>query len=409
MAKQPLTLRAYLAATHVVPFLAKRHLKKRIARGKEHPTRWTEKLGLPSEARPDGTLIWLHAVGLGEVLSLRGLIAQMATITDVHFLVTSSTLAGANAFAQNMPPRTIHQFLPLDAPNYRHAFLDHWQPDLCIWAEQDLWPGFVTTLANRRIPQAMISARMTESSFRNKARLHSFFAHLYKQMALITAYDEDTAKSLNYLGAEKVTISGSLKPSAPALSHNPLDLAALQSTIKSRFTWITAPSHLADEVLAIAAHKRLRTQIPNALLIIAPRFPNRGITSDMPTKRRSKGEMPTVNTAIYLADTLGELGLFYRLASAAFIGGTNDTTEGHSPWEAANLHIAIIHGPRTANFKADYDLLRAENAAICVTTEQSLADALSQDLSTQITNAQRVIAGQHAVIKKLAQDLVALT
>jgi 3-deoxy-D-manno-octulosonic-acid transferase len=409
VAKQPLTLRAYLAATHVVPFLAKLHLKKRIARGKEHPTRWTEKLGQPSVARPDGILIWLHAVGLGEVLSLRGLIAQMASITDAHFLVTSSTLAGASAFSQNMPPRTIHQFLPLDAPNYRHAFLDHWQPDLCIWAEQDLWPGFVTTLANRRIPQAMISARMTKGSFHNKARLHSFFAHLYKQMALITAYDQDTAKSLNYLGAEKVTVSGSLKPSAPALSHDPLDLAALQSTIRARFTWITAPSHLADEVLAIAAHKRLRTQIPDAFLIIAPRFPNRKITPDMSTKRRSKGEMPTANTAIYLADTLGELGLFYCLAKAAFIGGTNDSTEGHSPWEAANLHTAIIHGPCTANFKADYDLLHAENAAICVTTEQSLANALSQDLSTQITNAERAIAGQHAVIKNLAQDLVALT
>ena len=152
-------LRAYLVTSYLFPLFAGRVLRKRIARGKEHPTRWIEKQARGLAPRPDGPLIWLHAVGLGEVLSLRGLIAIMADqAPDASFLVTSTTRASAVVFARNLPPRTIHQFLPLDAPSYRRRFLDHFQPNLCIWAEQDIWPGFVSDLNRRAIPQAVVAA-----------------------------------------------------------------------------------------------------------------------------------------------------------------------------------------------------------------------------------------------------------
>ncbi|MBB5722645.1 3-deoxy-D-manno-octulosonic-acid transferase [Loktanella ponticola] len=402
MAKLPLSLRAYMALTHLVPLLAKRHLKKRVARGKEHPTRWTEKLGQATITRPRGPLIWLHAVGLGEVLSLRGLIHEMADQTDANFLVTSGTLAGANAFAKNAPPRTIHQFLPLDAPQYRQAFLDHWQPDLCVWVEQDIWPGFVADLARRDIPQTLIAARMNAKSHARHARTTPLFSFIYKQMRLITAQDANTQTHLQNLGASNVIITGSLKSSAPPLQYDAAELSELQTILGPRFTWTTAPAHQADVDLALAAHAQLLTTKPDALLIIAPRFPDRENTISVPHTVRSKGEKPTEN--VWLADTFGDLGLIYSLADAALIGGTNDNTEGHNPWEAVALNTAIFHGPRVANFQTDYDALD-KNGALCITSPAELTDALIRDLQPNIAAASDLRAKHGKAITALAKTL----
>jgi 3-deoxy-D-manno-octulosonic-acid transferase len=403
--KAPLSLRAYLAATHLVRLFAKRHLRKRVERGKESPTRWTEKLGKPSIQRPEGPLIWLHAVGLGEVLSLRGLIHEMAKKTDAHFLVTSSTRAGADAFANNAPPRTIHQFLPLEAPTYRRAFLDHWAPDLCVWAEQDIWPGFVAELAKRGIPQALIAARMNAESQTRHAKMKSVFSFIYKQMRVITAQDEATQKHLTNLGAQDVRTTGSLKPSAPPLQCDQQELDRLADMLSDRFVWMAAPAHQADVDLALAAHAVLLPTNPTALLIIAPRFPDRPLVVSMPHTTRSLGEGP--GGKVWLCDTLGELGLFYRLASAALIGGTNDKTEGHNPWEAVVLQTAVFHGPRTANFANDYAALD-ENGATCVASPAQLHDALLSDLEPKIAAANTLRQLHAKATATLAHDLVAL-
>jgi len=204
-----LALRGYLAASYLIPLLAPTLLRRRLKRGKEHPTRWHEKLG-----RAVGPLVWLHAVGLGEVLSLRGLITAMAAARpDLSFLVTSTTAISANVFAKNAPPRTIHQFLPLDAPQYRRRFLDHFRPDLCIWAEQDLWPGMVSDLGRRTIPQCIVAARMNARSFSSHQKAKGLYRDLYGAMTLITAQDPQTAEHLKALGAA-VEVTGSLKPAA---------------------------------------------------------------------------------------------------------------------------------------------------------------------------------------------------
>lgn len=376
-----------------------------MAKGKEHPTRWTEKLGQTTVARPAGKLIWLHAVGLGEVLSLRGLIDMMADQTDAHFLVTSSTRAGAEAFARNTPPRTIHQFLPLDAPTYRRAFLGHWAPDLCIWAEQDIWPGFVTDLANRGTPQALIASRMNAQSYAKHAKTRGLFSHIYNQMRLITAQDTSTAKHLADLGATNVTITGSLKPCAPPLTCNMQEYERLNKVLQDRFVWITAPAHQADVDLAIAAHQLILTDVPDALLIIAPRFPDAPLTIPLPHTKRSLNEDPT--GTVWLADTFGDLGLMYRLAKAALIGGTNDTTQGHNPWEAVALDTAIFHGPQVANFQTDYAALAA-NGATCVTSSVQLAKALRTDLAPATTGASKLRMSQLDATQNLATDLLAL-
>lgn len=402
MASPPLSVRAYLAATHLVPLLARRHLKKRVAKGKEDADRWTEKLGTPSLPRPSGKLIWLHAVGLGEVLSLRGLITMMADQTDAHFLVTSGTKAGADAFLKNAPPRTIHQFLPLDAPAFRDAFLKHWRPDLCIWVEQDIWPGFVHDIAALGIPQALIAARMNAESHAKHARAKSLFQYVYAQMSLVTAQDTNTAQHLTSLGAQSVTVTGSLKSGAPPLTCDSDALAAFETQLADRFVWMTAPAHQADVDLAVAAHQLILKEQPTALLIIAPRFPNTPLQIDLHYTSRSAGEGPDGH--IWLADTLGELGLFYRLADAVLIGGTNDATEGHNPWEAVALETAVFHGPRIANFQADYAALGGQP----VTSPQELAKGLRGDLKASILAATQARQLHLTATQDLAQSLTKL-
>ncbi len=401
-------LSAYRGATQLVPLIAKRHLRKRIDRGKEDPVRWTEKLGQPSALRPKGKIIWLNAVGLGEVLSLRGLIAAMANETDATFLVTSTTRASAQVLAQNLPERTIHQFLPFDAPPYRRAFLDHWQPDLCIWAEQDLWPGFVLGLQRRRIPQVMVAARMTAERFAKNKPWANTFAKLYNKMALITAQDDATAERLTTLGAKDVQITGSLKPASPPLENKSDLFKALHTAMSDRFVWIAAPTHPEDEAIALTAHASLLQVTPNALLIIAPRAPDRAVTTVLPTATRSKGEHPTSDQSVFIADTFGELGTLYRLAHAALIGGTFGETEGHSPWEAAALNTAILHGPRTANFAPDFAALGAGEGAVAVSTAEDVVKALKGDLTKGARNAAAVRAAEGARTTALAQKLIAL-
>ena len=199
--------------TLITPFLGQ-HLKKRLKRGKEHASRWREKQGFSVTARPNGKLIWLNAVGLGEVMALRGLIIALHNRDpELNFLVTSSTLVSAETFAKNLPPNTLHQFLPLDSPAYTRRFLDHWKPNLALWSEQDIWPGLVFQTSHRNIPQALVNVRMTKTSFRNKTFVQALFRATYKNFSLISAQEPQTANALKTLSVrEDIQIDGSLKP-----------------------------------------------------------------------------------------------------------------------------------------------------------------------------------------------------
>ena len=410
--RRGLALQAYLLASHGFPLIAGTVLRKRLARGKEDPARWVEKLGQGLAPRPDGPLIWLHAVGLGEVLSLRGLIARLhAQDPALSFLVTSTTVTSAQVFAKNLPPRTLHQFLPVDAPAYRRRFLDHFRPDLAVWVEQDIWPGFVSDAAARGIPQAVIAARMNAQSHASHHKARSVYRDLYRAMALVTAQDQGTADHLTQLGALDVTVTGSLKPSAPPLAHDPDELARLQTGFAGRRIWAVAPSHPEDESIALAAHAILRKTDPDALLIIAPRDPGRraeiAAACDAPPPMRSQGATPGADDPVWLCDTFGDMGLVYRLADAVLIGGTFSAIEGHNPWEAAALHTAILHGPRIANFTADYAALHDADAARAVTDAATLAQAL-QSTGTLAQNAQSATTFAAVRTDMLAADLISL-
>jgi 3-deoxy-D-manno-octulosonic-acid transferase len=404
-----LALASYGLLSHAIPLVAPSLLRKRLAKGKELPDRWREKLGEASLPRPDGPLVWLHAVGLGEVLALRGLVGTMAAASSAEFLITSTTRGSAEVLARNLPPRTRHQFLPLDAPAYLARFLDHWRPGVAIWAEQDLWPGAVVAADRRGIPLALVNARMTADGHARRRRWRGLYGNLFSRFRLITAQDPATARHLQSLGAEGVRVAGSLKAAAPPLSADATALAAAREALGGLRPLLLASSHPEDEFAVLAA---LRSLQPRPLLIVAPRDPSRaaeiaarvaehGLTST----RRSLGQGPTAE--VWIADSLGEMGVWYRLCPVTILGGTFGPTEGHNPWEPAALGSAILHGPRTANFVTDFAALH-ENAAAQLVMPESLGQALLADHDAMAARARTLSRAAQGSLAPLATELLAL-
>lgn len=417
--KAPLgsALCAYLGAMRLVgPMAAPVILRRRLARGKEDPLRWPERLARAPVSRPRGALIWLHAVGLGETLALRGLITALAVRRpQASFLITSIARSAAEVMAANLPARTQHQFLPMDVPAYARAFLDAWRPDLSIWAEQDLWPAHLLEAEARAIPLALVNARMDDRARMDRARGGRAFGRLLSAFDLIGAQDARSAANLHALGARGVITHPSLKMVAPQLSVDPAALMALRGAVAGRQIWCLSSSHLADEVVALAAHRALWGDDPSALLAIVPRLPARGpeiaaglAKHGIAHSLASRDGLPRAGDAVHVDDAFGRLGLWYRLAPTALLGGSFGPVEGHNPWEALHLGAAVLHGPRTANFAGDYDALDAAGAACPVLDAAEIATALRRDLSAQRGRADGLLADAARHVDGLADHLVAM-
>lgn len=411
-------LRAYLAATHLAAPFARRHLQSRLARGKEDPARWHEKRGVASAPRPAGPLVWLHAVGVGEVLALPGLARALRDgRSGLNVLITSSSRTSAEALAPNLPEGAVHQFLPLDIPRWRRRFLDHWRPDLSVWAERDLWPGFLAELARRGIPAALVNARMDAASARQKTRASGLFRDLYSRFALIETQDEATARHIAAFGIPpaRIAVTGSLKTAAAPLADRP-ERAAVEAALTGRRLWLAASTHPGEEAALAEAHRRLLESDPGACLILAPRDPAEAGAAARGLQRNGidaallpPDNLPPRAAQAYVVGRIGQLGLWYRVAPVAFIGGSLDDTGGHNPWEPARLDCAILHGPNTRNFAADYAALTEAEAAQEVTGAESLAAALLDPATLQMRPRAAALAARGAELPAaMARRLLAL-
>ena len=406
-------LRLYLAARPLLPPLAGLVLRRRLQRGKEDPARIAEKQGRASLPRPAGALIWIHAVGLGEVLALRPLITALQDARPgLSVLVTSTARSAAQVAGANMPPRTLHQSLPLDLPAPARRFLDHWQPDLAIWSEQDLWPGLICDTAARGVPLAYVNARMNAKAHARRQRAAGLYRDMLRRFALIAAQDRQSAEHIASLSGRDVQVIRSLKPAAAPLAADAAELARLQNALQGRRIWVAAPTHPEDETAALQAQAQLFAQDRSWLAILAPRQPTRAPeimqaldAAGLRFARRSAGEVPGPDAGVWLADTFGEMGLWYRLASRALIGGSFGPVQGHNPWEAICLGLPVLHGPNTANFASDYAQLQAAGLARQVTA-QDLAQALNAPPPRQ--DAGKLVAAARADAARLARDLLAL-
>lgn len=408
--------RLYLWLRRPLQPLMRRVLRQRVARGKEIPGRSGERLGNATASRPEGPLVWLNAVGLGEVLALRPLILRMQAIRpELNVLVTSTARASAQVIETNLPPRCLHQFLPMDGTDFVAAFLNHWRPDLVVWSEQELWPGATHDCARRGIPQAYVNARITDASLRRRTRLAGLYRDTLERFSLVAAQDPRTARNLTTLGARDVLLTRSLKSAAEPLSADPDALTALQGAIGSRQVWVAASTHPEDEGPVIAAHHALLADRPDLLLILTPRLPARAdeISRALEAEglryaRRSRDNLPEPQDQVLLADSFGELGLWYRLAQVVFVGASFGGLGGHNPWEAICLSVPVVHGPDTMNFTTDYEILDAEGLARMVTPDD-LAAALQEMARQDIHNqAGDLISEARAALDPLVQRLLAL-
>lgn len=401
-------LRAYMALWRVLARVAPWHLKQRLSKGREDAARWREKLGQAGQPRPQGPVVWLNGVGVGEVMALRGVIEAMGRANPaVHFLLTSSARSSAEVVAANLPPRCIHQYLPLDAPAFVSRFLDHWRPDLSIWSDQEVWPTAVYLADQRGVPLVFLNARITAESVEKRRFAKALYADVLARFCQIFAQDQRSAKHLEALGAGIVQVTPSLKAAAPVLSAKTAELDRMQAMFAGRRLWVAASTHLEDEAVAMAAQAQLFAQDPRWLLILAPRDPKRHLALEMPFAQRSKGAA-LAGEPVYLADTFGELGLWYRLARVALVGGSFGPVEGHNPWEPAALGCAVLHGPRVGNFTADYASLQAADAARQVTDADSLIRALGADDLEQMGLRGQSLVRRTTPLDDLAADLLGM-
>ena len=369
----PLTLHVYRALLTVATPLAGILLSHRLKRGKEDPQRFAERRGESTVARPPGPLVWVHGASVGEVAAIIPLVERIAS-KDFKVLVTSGTVGSAKLCEQRLPPGVIHQFVPLDTPRFIARFLDHWKPDLALFTESDLWPNIIIMSHARRIPLILVNGRVSERSFNRWRYAPATIGAMLRRFDLCLAQSPAYATRYRDLGAPRIATTGNLKLDVPEPPADRDSLQALQSAIGGRTTIAAASTHAGEEIALIDTHRKLRHSFPQLLTLIAPRHPDRGpgiveiaSAAGLSASRRSQGRLPDTNTDIYVVDTLGELGLVYRLAPIVFVGGSLATHGGQNPVEPIKLGAAVLHGPHVWNFAEIYAALDAAHGAEQVT------------------------------------------
>ncbi len=378
----PLSLHLYRALTALGTPLAVPFLALRLRRGKEDSKRLGEKRGFAGLPRPPGRLVWLHGASVGEAVSLLPFVERIAR-AGATALVTTGTVTSAALLAQRLPLGALHQYAPLDNPFFVRRFLLHWRPDAALVAESELWPNMLVETKRAGLPLAMVNGRISERSFRRWRAAPRFIAALLARFDLCLARSEADGERLAALGAPRVLIAGDIKYDAAALPADRRELAELSGLTSGRQIWIAASTHAGEERIAARAHKRFAEVFPDALTLIAPRHPDRGEAilreieaEGLACALRSRGERPGPGTAVYICDTIGELGLFYRLAGVVFVGKSFAGGGGQNPIEPARLASAILHGPLVDNFADAYAALDAAGGALEIAEPERLGEAL---------------------------------
>lgn len=385
------------AATPLAPLI----LWHRARSGKEMRARLDERRGIAGTARPAGPLIWLHGASVGEIISIAPLAAALAA-RRFAVLVTSGTATSALVAADRLPPEVIHQFIPLDVPLYVTRFLKHWRPGLALFAESELWPNLLLATNRAGTPIVLINGRMSDRSFGRWSRRPKSAAALFAHVDQVLVQSPHETERFSRLGAHRVVSTGNLKFDAPPPPVDARRLAALQAAVGNRPVALAASIHPGEDETAARAHLLARREMPDLLTIAVPRHPDRGAAMEQVFARhalrpalRSRKAMPTAGTDVYVADTIGELGLFFRLAAVVFMGGSLVPHGGQNPIEAAKLGRPILHGPNVANFAEIYGLLDNGGGALPVRDADALGHAVA------------VIASDPGISRTMGEDAAA--
>ena len=399
----PMTLRVYRKLSKAVVPLAPALIRRRLQQGKEDPARVGERRGLSADARPQGPLVWIHGASVGEVLASVGLIERLRAL-NLRILLTSGTVTSAAIVAKRFPPDVIHQSVPYDSPRYVARFLDHWKPSLALFIESDLWPNLILSSASRRLPMVLINGRMSPRSFPRWRRVSNTISALLSQFEVCLAQSETDADRFSALGSRNVVVTGNLKLDVPAPPADFAKLEKLMSVTRGRPALVAASTHPGEEEILVEAHKTLAGFFPGLLSVIVPRHPDRGpavasmvAASGLRVALRSREDLPTATSDIYVADTMGELGLFYRFAPIVFMGGSLIPHGGQNPIEAIKLGASIVHGPHVFNFADVYEALDKAGGARQVDRRETLVKQLGQLLADPKAREKGLTASERVV------------
>jgi len=362
------------------------YLERRKRRGKEDGPRFPERLGRAGRPRPAGPLVWIHAASVGESLSMLPLVERLCA-QGLGVLLTTGTVTSARMMAERLPKGALHQYVPVDRLAYVRGFLDHWRPDLALWAESEFWPNLLTETRHRGIPQVLVQGRVSARSYRGWRRFPGFIRRLLSGFTLCLAQTEEDAGRLRVLGGRDVRALGNLKYAAPPLPADEAELARLRAMTAGRPLWLAASTHPGEETLVARLHRELNQ--PGLLTLIVPRHHTRGAELaaelgglGLAVALRSRGEAITAETEIYIADTMGELGLFYRLADIVFVGKSLTVGGGQNPFEPARIGAAVLFGPAMDNFPDMAPRMVAAGAAIQVADQAELGRVMAELLAT---------------------------
>jgi 3-deoxy-D-manno-octulosonic-acid transferase len=414
----PLFLRFYTGLAAAAAPIMWLTLEIRKRKGMENPARVAEKWGYANSARPDGQLIWFHAASVGESLALLTLFRRLhARHPDLTILLTTSTFSSEKALQNNaLPPNVIHQYAPVETPSAMARFLSHWHPDALIIAEVDMWPIMMNRTAARNIPIHMINATLTQKSVERRQRAAKSYAYLISLVDKILVQDLISIERFVKLGAarSRIEVMGVLKSASDPLPDQLDERLTLESLLANRPRWLAAATREDEDHLMIDAHVQARQSIPDLLLILAPRQTTQADTSEAEARkqfehvaRRSRGELLDVNTQVYIADTIGEMGLWYRLCKVAFLGHSLAIDDrpmlGKNPFEALQLDCVVVHGPSVSHFQESYSRLLESGAALQIDSVTALAQAVV-DLQTP-SQRQPYLTAAHSLVDTNMQPL----
>ena len=344
-----------LIITPILPL----YLQLRVWNGKEEVERLPERYGKSNLKRPEGKLIWIHAASVGESLSILPLIDLLIKHDNkAYVLLTTGTISSATLMRERLPDKAFHQYAPVDHFKYVQNFLNFWNPDVGIWTESEFWPNLIIEAKNHGVPIGLINGRISDKSFRRWKRLGKMISIILKKFDFCLGQTESDTNRLAVLGAKKYEYLGNLKFSSPPLPVDKQELSNLKSQLQDRPCWLAASTHKGEEEIVADVHQKLKDNYNSILTVIVPRHPERGEEifeklsqyTNLTISRRSRGNSIDSDTDIYLADTIGELGLFFSLSKITFMGKSLVPLGGQNPIEPLKLGSAVIHGPHMSNF-----------------------------------------------------------
>ncbi len=387
-------------------------LYRRKVKGKEHLTRGRERMGYYTKSRPENRLIWLHGASVGECLSMMPLVNYLVTLKNTSVMVTSGTVTSAALMEKRLPKGAFHQFIPVDFPTYTKRFIRHFHPDLAFFFESDFWPNLLMDTHKAKIPMILLNGRISDKSYKSWQRLPFFIRPLLKLFTFGFGQTEEDAKRMKNLGFKQTGCVGNIKFSAVPAPFDEKEVEKMKAQIGKRFTWIAASTHDDEEMQAVAVHQKLIEKFPDLLTIIVPRHPER--CADLAEKMQQMGLIvhrrslnQDLNADIFLGDTIGEMGMYYRLAPFAFVGGSLVEFGGQNMLEPMRIGDCTIIGPYASNFKEIVHRSKQQGALIEVKDKNELADKLIElaenPKKTQqiIQTGQKLATGETEVLSRL--------